>query len=180
MTDQNPLQPGDVFHFYRSRLDAGYTPVTLIWSDATGYLYEREEGDRKWSNTSNDHDITIVTRAHRPVEQEAVAWQVRTSDGFGGFLTDTYPHNGKQLIRQGYTVTPLGPLAASPPSRALSPDERERVARFVDPVAWAFHDRHAANPIMKAEIAHETRNSFRMVDQIASILSLQPEGEANG
>lgn len=40
-------------------------------------------------------------------QPETAAWRVRTSDGFGGFLSDTYPDNAKQLLRQGYTVEEL-------------------------------------------------------------------------
>ena len=54
--------------------------------------------------------------------------------------------------------------------------DREEVARIVDPLAWKFADRHAANPVMAAEIKHETRHSLAKADLILSRIHGKSEG----
>lgn len=63
----------------------------------------------------------------------------------------------------------------TPPSRD---EARERLARIIDPEAWAFADRHSAGPhaaIMRVEIGIETKPSFTKADAILALLS--PEGQ---
>lgn len=56
---------GDAFHFFGFRADAGFTPVTLIWKDEAGYLYQKDDGTRVWAPSRPDYDILVVSRALR-------------------------------------------------------------------------------------------------------------------
>jgi len=108
-------------------------------------------------------------RAHRPVEQEAVAWRWRFDPDGGPWSYGDGKPVGRWIAGDPVESEPL--YAASPPSRALSPDERESVARLADD--------------------HRTRNLYReddgffrlkvREDDLRTLLNiLQPEGEANG
>lgn len=61
VTDR-PLTAGDVFHFHKSRQEAGYAPVTAVFVDDIGVLLERCDGVRRWVDHSPDHSITFVSR----------------------------------------------------------------------------------------------------------------------
>lgn len=78
------LRAGDVFYFFRSRMDAGYAPATAIFVNDEGVLYLGHEGRKCWADVSPDHDIVIVSR---PSESSAsvggeafVSWLERLAD----------------------------------------------------------------------------------------------------
>lgn len=63
------------------------------------------------------------------------------------------------------------------PAPATGSLDREAVARIVDPRAWEFADRHRDNPVLRAEIKHETRASLAKADAILALPSSGTEGE---
>lgn len=58
-----------------------------------------------------------------------------------------------------------------------TPTPEEAIARIVDPEAWAFADRHRDNPVMAAEIKHETAKSLSKARDIIAYRSQQEGGE---
>lgn len=86
------------------------------------------------------------------------------------FISHVLP-GGQYGIEPGYVALSLTEAPLAKVAAPFSEIGREEIARVIDPEAWEFFDRHKANPVMKAEIAHETRASLAKAD---AILSLSP------
>ena len=172
MTDQNPLGealPDPYSHitgwkaaFIDGRWRVGMAGNLDTIHDAVininpGPLASEGEAERVALWIARQYNDAL-RRAHRPVEQEAVAWRVHDwADDWILF------HDLKAAEREcrddERTVQPL--YAASPPSRALSQDEREAIS----------------------DTAFFLKNwgTVRATELATTLLNiLQPEGEANG
>ena len=126
MTDQNPLgellpcpfcgAPAVVVSGEHAFTDA---KARCVSCSAEGALFDCDDGGAdEWGRNRETAIAAWNARAHRPVEQEAVAWRWRIN-GLLSWNVSLTPN----IRMEGAIVQPL--FAASPPSRALSQDERE-------------------------------------------------------
>lgn len=194
MTDQNPLgHTGPLSDLVLRKLPVRPTTEMIAaaedLTDSSGRL--RCGADLVWRTMAAAWPDQ--PRAHRPVEQAAagylIQWRIDTDRKRIQLTDEVEPW----LARLNPTITPLGPLAASPPSRALSQDEREawkpisehdntadEVLVMADGwtkpiVAWRHHPSSRTDMWLTVPGKYQVKPSL-----FRSLPKPQPEGEANG
>ena len=149
---------GSVAHLLIGMVEFVDVEVTCTVCAATG-------GNENNGATEAENRATAIAAWNRrtpPAPTEAVAWRVRTSCGEGGFITDAYPANGKQLVKQGYTVQPL--YTHPPQPDALPGDLREKVARIIE----AAIERHEPDRVIYS--------TFDEADAILALIQTERAG----